>query len=537
MTPNLFFALLGSFFVGILCIVFGRRGYRINDHPICRQCAFDLQGIYPPAITCPECGAGLKREGFIRIGARKRLVPLLVIGGVLVLVPLAPLSMLVYASTTGTDINKYLPTGLLLWQARHSRGPVHQAIADEVESRVLTGSLSSDQIRAIVETALDIQSDATMPWTEVWGNVIEFAESGGSLSSEQRSRYWNGAGVFNLKARPRIRLGDPLSLMVDIKESRTAATSKLMCGVALAMVRVGDAELGDPAGWRMRRQTSLAQASSADEPRGDKRAAYVYLLGSKSGGSSSFSSAWSYRLPRELSPGMHTVDVELWSTAEPLISRAQSWKDPGAVDPSARRVARLSTTVQILPEEVAAIELVEPTDQSRRELLDRLRPSQATFYENAMFPGPDDNRNRRTIALQFELAKPSLDFSFRVFARESEGSAEFELGVLNTSVESSAEPGSVESGGVRYLSAPITGLNATTIELVFRPDIAGARSTIDLTRIYNGELVISGVKLESQFMGMGIPNAWSAGSTTTTTTTGQPPATHETPETPDTAEP
>ena len=36
--------------IGLVALVFGLRGRKIDDHPICRLCRFDLHGIYPAPL-------------------------------------------------------------------------------------------------------------------------------------------------------------------------------------------------------------------------------------------------------------------------------------------------------------------------------------------------------------------------------------------------------------------------------------------------------------------------------------------------------
>ena len=52
-------------------LVIGRRGRRVNDHPICRRCGFDLVGRPADSSACAECGADLRRRRAVRRGARQ----------------------------------------------------------------------------------------------------------------------------------------------------------------------------------------------------------------------------------------------------------------------------------------------------------------------------------------------------------------------------------------------------------------------------------------------------------------------------------
>jgi tRNA(Ile2) C34 agmatinyltransferase TiaS len=52
---------LGLIVVGISALVRGLRGRRIDDHPLCRRCGFDLTGKPETSTRCPECGSDLRR--------------------------------------------------------------------------------------------------------------------------------------------------------------------------------------------------------------------------------------------------------------------------------------------------------------------------------------------------------------------------------------------------------------------------------------------------------------------------------------------
>ncbi|HYO10382.1 MAG TPA: hypothetical protein VER17_15540 [Tepidisphaeraceae bacterium] len=43
----------------LVLLVLGMRGRRVDDHPVCRRCGFDLVGPPGGTATCSECGADL----------------------------------------------------------------------------------------------------------------------------------------------------------------------------------------------------------------------------------------------------------------------------------------------------------------------------------------------------------------------------------------------------------------------------------------------------------------------------------------------
>src|SRR5215218_3121633 len=73
---------------GIVLILFGTRGRRVDDHPLCRRCGFDLTGRPQTSDRCPECGADLSAHRAIRIGRRTRRPWSIALGIVFVLLSL-----------------------------------------------------------------------------------------------------------------------------------------------------------------------------------------------------------------------------------------------------------------------------------------------------------------------------------------------------------------------------------------------------------------------------------------------------------------
>ena len=74
--------------IGMCLLAVGLRGRRVNDHPVCRRCKFDLVGLYPDAGRCPECGAPLSGRA-VRRGVRMYRPLLAGTGGALCLLGVA----------------------------------------------------------------------------------------------------------------------------------------------------------------------------------------------------------------------------------------------------------------------------------------------------------------------------------------------------------------------------------------------------------------------------------------------------------------
>lgn len=70
--PEFHVALRSGSLVAAGLILFALRGRRVNRHPICRQCGFDLFGKPKESTVCGECGADLHHGRAIRVGAREK---------------------------------------------------------------------------------------------------------------------------------------------------------------------------------------------------------------------------------------------------------------------------------------------------------------------------------------------------------------------------------------------------------------------------------------------------------------------------------
>ncbi len=55
---------------GIVLCFAGIRGRRIDDHPLCSRCGYDLIGHAQRPYHCPECGSDTTLPGGVTIGRR-----------------------------------------------------------------------------------------------------------------------------------------------------------------------------------------------------------------------------------------------------------------------------------------------------------------------------------------------------------------------------------------------------------------------------------------------------------------------------------
>jgi len=196
-------------------LIVGLRGRRIDDHPLCRRCGFDLIGLPRESSTCSECGASLATASAIRTGHRARRSGLIWFAAFLFLPSLGWLGVLVYGSAADLQWVKYQPTWYVLREA-----PNDPAALAELMDRLARRKLSAGQINAVVAKALQVQADRKNTWNRGWGDFVDLAQANGRVLDEHWLRYRSQALVMTMRARPEIARGDPLWVEVTLTGMR-----------------------------------------------------------------------------------------------------------------------------------------------------------------------------------------------------------------------------------------------------------------------------------------------------------------------------
>ena len=199
---------------GLVLAAIGLRGRRVDAHPHCRRCGYDLAGT-PDATVCTECGRDLTAERAVRHGTRARRGRLVTAGAMLLLPTLALLAAVGYGVVAGVDWQRHKPQAWLRWDARSADSVAADAAAAELRRRWESAddALSPASVAALAEAILDRQADPTRPWEiQKDGGFIEALAAQGELSEGQWRRFLEQALAIEIEVRPAARPGDPLPI-------------------------------------------------------------------------------------------------------------------------------------------------------------------------------------------------------------------------------------------------------------------------------------------------------------------------------------
>ena len=188
-------------------LIWGLRGTRIDDHPICRKCGFDLVGLPGTSLVCSECGADVKRKGAVRTGHRRRRRGLVVVGASAIVLCGVFLGLVGWVVSKGIDINQYKPVWWLVRKAKGNDAKVRDAALGEMLRRIRVGQMREGHLQVVVDEAIAAQGDLKREWATGWGDIVELLNGQGKMGAEKWRKYLRQGPVVVLEARAKVRLG------------------------------------------------------------------------------------------------------------------------------------------------------------------------------------------------------------------------------------------------------------------------------------------------------------------------------------------
>lgn len=437
--------------IGLLAV--GRRGRRVDDHPVCRRCRFDLFGAPAGSIRCPECGADVSARRAVRIGNRVPHRRLVAVAIPLLAVALTPVAFMAWVAARGADLISYKPVWLLLREAEVADLTVAGRALAELDRRLTAGSLDAGHVDEVAERALTRQGDHARPWVPAWGNLIDRIDSVVGLTKEQRARYQRQSLTYAAEVRPRVMHGVPIVLRVR------------------AIPRYGRGNPHSPNPVRLIRfEIGPLAYTPADWPREiDGRAFEWDSIGFAADVEAAASDAqWA-----QLAAGGR-YDARLF------VERLDQAAVPG--NPAALQTVAVPMTLTI-----AGPVTVEPPVPLRRaaELAKAvagcITVNRIVLDEQLVDAAPSQITARVAVSIR----KPPVPVGWAVWLRAD--GREWPVGLIHLRAGASGDVG---------CAADVPGFTATRADVVFRPSQAAARRVADLMEIWGEEIVVAGQTVE-----------------------------------------
>jgi uncharacterized membrane protein YgcG len=430
---------------GILLMWLGYRGRRVDDHPICRKCGYDLFGRPEGSERCSECGSQLAEPNAIRIGRRKPVRGLMVVGMLMLLAGGGGVGLLGNAMRQGFDLNQYKPVWWLLGDTRSASPAVRDAALAELLGRVKSATMSDANTRKLVDRALEVQGDLKQPWTPGWGDIVEWVHASGKLPAEKWRRYAKQAVALTLTARPKVRRGAPLPVRVA-QQARLGSNGRLWMEYGLKRTELNGRE--------------------CDKSRSGGGGA---SLSSGGGGSSSWCITENDETFKKLSPGAHTVrivmDLSIYDVQPP------SWQPGSKATPVAKTRADMQANFELVDEETVKI-IKDPTLRTGVE--------SAVTVKVKQDPGGYLNA-------EVDVRSPPVSLAYDVIARD--GQKEYKIGGVAFLAG---------KGGGCYTGSSVKDFKASKCDVILRPSKATAENQVDVTEMWDGEVVVKDVAVEQR---------------------------------------
>lgn len=423
--------------LGMLLLATGLRGRRLDRHPVCRKCRFDLDGIFPGREVCPECGAGLERRRAVRVGNRRKRRGVLATGALLLIVGLAGASYLGYEAAGHVQWVRVKPVWWLRLGADGADAAAAEALT-ELARRIDSGRIGSKTARALGEAILERQADGST-WTPECAPVFEAAYRTGAMTDEEFGTYAERAVAIATVTRTTARAGAPLRIWFHTSRSPTGAGATIKIQHIATRVLLNGEE--------------------------------TLQLGHVGG--TGFKGAW----------GGGSIGLDLPSTPTmpgpcEIVAEIQLGFHPD-VEVHADYVATGSVTCRTLVELVGPeVELVTLVDDSVMIELMANKTSVKVF--DAVRWGEVVH-----LRLQYGLERGSPPVAYDVYLRS--GDREWAADGFT------AGPGPTGSGGFAELPGDF---DSEVVDVIFRPSVTRAEQSSSLVEILGGEFVIEGVPVQ-----------------------------------------
>ncbi|MEO1237692.1 MAG: hypothetical protein AAFX76_12970 [Planctomycetota bacterium] len=444
----------GLLLTGLFLIRTGRRGKRLDDHPVCRKCAFDLVGSAgiggsagDEILACPECGF----RGLPRIGNRRRSPGRVAVGtGLLVVMVLAG-GALAYTRLDATTVMHLKPLPLVRWEARAGGPDVAERALTELIRRYHCGRLAGPYIDAVLDDAVTHgppgnPAAAAAAWGGKWDELAAELFKAGHGSPAQREAVARSWLITSVEVRPAVRMGEGVPARVRDNAAGPPHRFGFYEELGKPVVRFGEHE------YRM----GISSGGG--------------LSGSRGGGGGG--SGWTgstirsgYGLPKGLGVGKHEFVME--------VTRRVFDGHGGTL--IAEWTETHPASFEYVPPDGDPVMMRRDDEAGRRlEAAVEWRDHQIEAASYGSHASLDIGLVTAPIAYRLVLRRGEQRWEYTTISTSSTGGSHgFGLG--------GELPDALEDGAV--------------VDVVFEPDADVARGTTDLTEILDHRFVVEGVRI------------------------------------------
>jgi hypothetical protein len=199
---------------GVVLLVFGLRGRKIDDFPYCRKCRYNLTGL--TSDRCPECGTVLTTSN-VTIGLRRRSRRLLLVGLLIMIGCGIPLGVWGWKALRTVDWYSKKPARWVIADAADANTGIAAKAYQELLGRLQAERLSSGQKRRLAGVALTECQRVPQRTIQLEYLVLDLVNElhrRGGLTPAEISQFYESRFPISLEARPvsSLQQGIPIKL-------------------------------------------------------------------------------------------------------------------------------------------------------------------------------------------------------------------------------------------------------------------------------------------------------------------------------------